>query len=84
MGNISNSSDSGKKLKPSEIAGIAVGVAAAAAIIALVAFFLIRRNRMKLPDDEDIETLDGSSASTRNDNPIYNKEAEDDPFKEDF
>lgn len=77
-------SNTGGKLKPGAIAGIAVGAAAAVAIIAAIAFFFIKRHRAMLPNEEDVETLDDNTQSTTNDNPIYKVDGEDDPFKEDF
>lgn len=70
-------------MSPGKIAGIACGVVAAIVIIALVAFFLIKKKRSMI-NEEDVETLDGTTSSINSANPIYNKEAEDDPFKEDF
>lgn len=65
------------------IAGIAVGAVAALAIIAAVIFFIVKRKR-NLIIEEDVETLDGSQPTTNTGNPIYNKNAEDDPFNDDF
>lgn len=76
-------SDQDKKTNTGMIAGIAVGsVEAVAAIAGLIAFFIKKKHNL-LPD-EDIETFDDSTNSVNNTNPIYDNEAEDDPFKEDF
>lgn len=77
-------SKTGNKLKPGAIAGIVVAAVAASAIVAIVAFFLIRKKLYQFPSEVNIETLNDSVNSTKNDNPIYNANAEDDPFKEDF
>ena len=37
-----------------------------------------------MPDEEDVETIDNNQSTTTNDNPIYDVNGADDPFKEDF
>ena len=76
-------SDDGKKLGTGAIAGIAVGIVAALVIVALLVFFLIKKNKAHI-NEEEVETLDETQSTTNTDNPIYNKNAEDDPFKDDF
>lgn len=80
---IPKDSEKGGKLGTGAIAGIAVGAVAALAIIAAVIFFIVKRKRNMIIE-EDVETLDGSQPTTNTDNPIYNKNAEDDPFNDDF
>ena len=77
-------SNSNDKLKPGAIAGIVVAAVAAAIIIALIIFFVIRKHRLQMPDEEDVETIDNNQSTTTNDNPIYDVNGADDPFKEDF
>lgn len=82
--NDGSKSNEDKKLKPGEIAGIAIAAVVAAAGIALLVFFLVKRHINSLPIEEDVETLDSNQTSTKNDNPIYDMKGSDDPFKEDF
>lgn len=64
------------------IAGVTAGVVAAVAVGAIVAFFVIRHNRLKIPDsDINLEETNDTQFSTKN--PLYNKAA-DDPFLDDF
>ncbi|KAK8887408.1 hypothetical protein M9Y10_038448 [Tritrichomonas musculus] len=73
-----------KKISTGAIAGIVAGVVAAVAVLAVVAVFLIRKHKLNMIDKEDIETINSDQATTNTDNPIYNQNAADDPFKEDF
>lgn len=66
------------------IAGIASAAAAAVIAVAIIAFFLIKKKLANGNVDEEIETFDDSTNSINNVNPIYDNNAEDDPFKEDF
>lgn len=51
-------------------------------IIALLFFFLIKKNKIHI--NEEVETLDETQSTTNTNNPIYNKNADDDPFKDEF
>lgn len=73
-----------KKMKPGVISGIVAAAVAAVAIAALVAFFIIRKHKLNILNNEEIETIDSDQNSTNVDNPIFNQKADDDPFKEDF
>lgn len=66
------------------VAGIVAAVAAAAVIAALAAFFLIRKKKLNMAGEEEVETITDSTNSISNVNPIYDNDAADDPFKEDF
>lgn len=63
---------------------IIAGVAVVAIIVVLVTIFVIRKHKMSIIEQEEIETVDSDQNSMNVENPIYNKKAEDDPFKEDF
>ncbi|KAK8865540.1 hypothetical protein M9Y10_011096 [Tritrichomonas musculus] len=71
-----------KSNKTAMIAGIAAGVGAAAIAAAIVAFFLIKKHPK--PEIGDLETIEDSQSALNRDNPLYDKNAEDDPFKDDF
>ena len=79
-----DNSNKGNNKNVGMIAGVTAAVAAAAVIAAVVAFFLFRRKRLNMMISSDIETITDSNNSIKNENPIYDEKAADDPFKEDF
>ena len=81
---IPGDSKEGGKLKPGIIAGIAIAAAVVAALIILLAFFLIKKFKANQFNEEEIETLDEDNNVTNTNNPLYNQNASDDPFKDDF
>lgn len=74
--------DNKSKVNVGMIAGIVSGVAAASAAAAVAAFFLIKKKGVGAP--VEIETITNSQGPMNNENPLYDKEAQDDPFKDDF
>ena len=64
------------------IAGIAAGAAAVSAAAAAAVIFFVKRARVGAPVEAD--TINNATKSVNNENPLYSKEAEDDPFKDDF
>lgn len=77
-----DANDSGKP-SAGVVAGIVCGAVAAAAIIGIAAFFIIKRARKPIIEEE-IETIDEKGGKLNSVNPLYEKDAEDDPFKDDF
>ncbi|KAK8897959.1 hypothetical protein M9Y10_000203 [Tritrichomonas musculus] len=69
--------DNESKVNVGMIAGIVSGVAAAVA-----AFFLIKKKGVGAP--AEIETIANSQGQRNNENPLYDVEAQDDPFEDDF
>ena len=71
-----------KSNKTGMIAGIAAGASAAAVAAGVAIFFFLRRPR--IPDVGQLETIDDGVNAINNPNPLYDNQAEDDPFKDDF
>ena len=76
-------SNDNKKNNTGMIAGITVATVAIVAAIIVAAFFIIRKKRAMI-NEEDIETLDEDQSTINRINPLYDKKAADNPFKEDF
>lgn len=74
--------DNKSKVNVGMIAGIVSGVAAASAAAAVAAFFLIKKKGVGAP--AEIETIANSQGQMNNENPLYDVEAQDDPFEDDF
>lgn len=79
---VNNGDDSNNKSKVGMIAGIASGAAAAAIAGGIAIFFLVRKPQ--IPEIGNLETIDDEANVITNKNPLYNNNAEDDPFKDDF
>lgn len=69
--------------KTGMIAGVSVAAAVVVIAIVVLAIFLYKKKHIHI-SDEDIETLDDNTKSVSNSNPIYDNNAKDDPFQEDF
>ncbi|EAX78794.1 hypothetical protein TVAG_338660, partial [Trichomonas vaginalis G3] len=80
----SNSKQNKKKLIPI-IAGAAAAVGVAAIVAAAV---LIHEAKIKAkefdPEDPDLFNGPDGDAAQENDNPLYNEDAQDDPFADEF
>lgn len=79
-----NQKDKDHKSKVGMIVGIVIAVCVVIVIAIIVAILLVRKKHKKAPAIEDVDLNTQDENVVHNQNPLYDRNAEEDPFKADF